>query len=55
MATKAFDPPTDDLRPRPAVGHMPFTGHRTVATVWAQQRKHRKLMEWGFDPESLRK
>lgn len=56
MAT-AFDTPgDDDLRPRPAVGHMPFTGHRTVATVWAQQsaaRKRRKAMDFGFDPESL--
>lgn len=58
MATQAFEPPTDeDLRPRPSVGHMPFTGHRTVATVWAQQaaaRKRRKSMDFGFDPESLK-
>ncbi len=26
----------EDLKPRPAVGHMPFKGHRTVAQVWYQ-------------------
>lgn len=62
MAT-AFDEPRDeDLRPRPAVGHMPFTGHRTVATIWAQQEaarrrelmREREAMEYGFDPDSLK-
>lgn len=45
----------------PAVGHMPFPGHRTVATIWAQQaaarkreREHRKSMDWGFEPDSLK-
>lgn len=64
MAT-AFDTPDDnDLRPRPAVGHMPFTGHRTVATIWnteaaARKRErelkpHRKAIEYGFEPDSLK-
>lgn len=25
--------------PKPAVGHMPFAGHRTVAQVWAAERR----------------
>lgn len=28
-----------DARPRPAVGHMPFAGHRTVAEVWEQEAR----------------
>jgi hypothetical protein len=27
----------NDCRPKPATGHMPFEGHRTMAQVWAQQ------------------
>lgn len=58
MASNALKPPgDDDLKPRAATGHMPFKGHRTVAGFWAQQaaaRKHRKVMEWGFDPDSLK-
>lgn len=47
-----------------AQGHMPFPGHRTVATVWAQQAAARKrerelrpllkAMEYGLDPDSLK-
>lgn len=52
----------DDLQPRAAVGHMPFTGHRTVATIWAQQaaasrrnlESQRKAIGFGFDPDSLK-
>lgn len=47
---------------RPAVGHIPFPGHRTMATVWAQQSaarrreamKQREAEEYGFEPESLK-
>lgn len=63
MMATAFED-NDDMRPRAAVGHMPFTGHRTVATVWAQQAAaskrnrelapHRKAMRFGFDPDSLK-
>jgi hypothetical protein len=65
MATQAFEPHGDeDLRPRPAVGHMPFPGHRTVATIWnteaaAKKRERelkpfRKAMEYGLEPDSLK-
>lgn len=47
-----------------ATGHIPFPGHRTVATVWAQQAAARKrerelrplmkAMEYGLDPDSLK-
>lgn len=65
MATQSFEHQDDeDLRPRPAIGHMPFPGHRTVATIWnteaaARKRErelkpHRKAMEYGLDPDSLK-
>ena len=46
----------------PAVGHMPFPGHRKVSQIWraqasAKKREHlltRRAMEFGFDPESLK-
>lgn len=49
-----------------AKGHMPFEGHRTVATFLAQQdaAKQRvrpgrsglqRAMEYGFDPECLKR
>lgn len=52
----------EDPQPRAAIGHMPFTGHRTVATIWAQQtaasrrnlESRRKAMGFGFDPDSLK-
>jgi predicted PhzF superfamily epimerase YddE/YHI9 len=54
----------DDVKPRAATGHMPFAGHRTVATVWAQQaaarkrererRPFTKAIEFGFEPDSLK-
>jgi len=47
-----------------AVGHIPFPGHRTMATVMAQQAAarrrerevagHRNAMKYGFDPASLK-
>lgn len=42
--------------PRAATGHMPFPGHRTMATVWAQQdAAFRRAKDYGFDRESLKK
>lgn len=50
-----------DRNPRPAAGHMPFEGHRTVAEVWEQQERaarrpdrFRRAKQFGFDPASLR-
>jgi len=53
-----------EVRPTAATGHMPFPGHRTVATVWAQQAAARKrerelggrrrAMQYGFDPDCLK-
>jgi hypothetical protein len=53
-----------EVHPTAATSHMPFPGHRTMATVWAQQaaaRKrerervgHRGAMQFGFDPASLK-
>jgi hypothetical protein len=49
-------------RARPAIGHMPFPGHRTVAAIWARQEAARQraiaatgqqARAYGFDPNSL--
>jgi hypothetical protein len=29
--------PEKETKPRPAAGHMPFKGHRTVAEVWERE------------------
>jgi hypothetical protein len=62
MSTRPVFDDDEDLRPRAAVGHMPFTGHRTVAAIWTrqavsrsnQQKIERRAMTFGFDPESLK-
>jgi hypothetical protein len=64
MSTRpVFDDDDDvDLRPSAAVGHMPFTGHRTVAVLWAKQAASKRsgrtreirAMSFGFDPKSLK-
>lgn len=54
--------PDEKRPPRATVGHMPFPGHRTVAVVWAKQEaarrreamRQREMVEYGFDPESLK-
>jgi hypothetical protein len=47
---------------RPAIGHMPFPGHRTVAAIWTRQEAARQraiaatgpqARAYGFDPDSL--
>lgn len=44
-------------QPKPAIGHMPFPGHRTVAEVWEEQERaarYRRAGEFGFDRSSLK-
>ena len=57
MRPKAF--PSAVSFARPATGHMPFAGHRTVATIWAYQDAaikralDRHAEEYGFDPKAV--
>lgn len=61
MSAHTFIEPEGE--PRAATGHMPFVGHRTVAAVWARQAntrrsarlRERKAMEYGFDPDCVRR
>lgn len=42
--------------PIPAVGHIPFPGHRTLKEVRQQREasgRELRAMEFGFNPESL--